>query len=422
MLPAADLNFVVCGLATFAATVGYAFVRKFRPLPLRRTQTLDQPGPHLRPEFSAEAQSGEVVYEEPIDESMSIANGDNAHDTPAQENQAVSQENPLKRKRVHEHEDYDLDALGYPHNLKAIYPNKRRSGSVSDQDSNETETIEEPPEISDSTNIQSTDEAQKVAQKVVDVGAECRRGRHSTDPRLETPKAAPALTDTPRFPKFQTPQRRSYFPTTRSSASPGFANFAGSGSSSPFGSFGPSKEPVLGRPVWASSDADAAQTTLEATVDANTEATAPALAAAKNTVPLSTPQTPLTGEEEEEVCLELKAVKLYIKRDEDSFSGAMLGHIKLLSHNTTHSKRLLFRREPLWKVSMNVRMQTTVRCTFDSQEDILRVALKELGEKQDFSEAQTVIYAFKPGRGCRKSDFRAFSESLLAHARQDDQT
>jgi hypothetical protein len=47
---------------------------------------------------------------------------------------------------------------------------------------------------------------------------------------------------------------------------------------------------------------------------------------------------------------------------------------------------------------MNVRMQPTVRCTFDAQENILRVALKEFEEaveKQDPSPPQTVIYAFK---------------------------
>lgn len=54
----------------------------------------------------------------------------------------------------------------------------------------------------------------------------------------------------------------------------------------------------------------------------------------------------------------------------------------------------VFRREPLWKVSMNVRLQPSVRCTFDAQENALRVVLKELdSEKPDAS--QTVIYAFK---------------------------
>jgi hypothetical protein len=46
---------------------------------------------------------------------------------------------------------------------------------------------------------------------------------------------------------------------------------------------------------------------------------------------------------------------------------------------------------------MNVRMQPTVRCTFDAQENIMRVALKELQDKSDSESAapQTVIYAFK---------------------------
>jgi hypothetical protein len=50
--------------------------------------------------------------------------------------------------------------------------------------------------------------------------------------------------------------------------------------------------------------------------------------------------TDSTGEEDEDVALELKGVKLYIKRGEESFSGGMTGHIKLLSHKTSSAKRL----------------------------------------------------------------------------------
>jgi hypothetical protein len=48
----------------------------------------------------------------------------------------------------------------------------------------------------------------------------------------------------------------------------------------------------------------------------------------------------LTGEEDEDAILELKGVKMYVKRGEDNFSGGMVGHIKLLSHKTTLSQRL----------------------------------------------------------------------------------
>ena len=38
---------------------------------------------------------------------------------------------------------------------------------------------------------------------------------------------------------------------------------------------------------------------------------------------------------------------------------------------------LVFRREPLWKVSMNIRVQPTVRCSYVAEENVLRIVLKE---------------------------------------------
>ena len=117
----------------------------------------------------------------------------------------------------------------------------------------------------------------------------------------------------------------------------------------------------------------------------------------------------ITGEEEEDVELELKGVKLYVKKGDKSFSDGMLGHIKLLSHRTTLDERicefhlfifygtpqtlvslppfflliifyLVFRREPLWKVSMNIRVQPTVRCSYVAEENVIRIVLKEVVE------------------------------------------
>lgn len=101
----------------------------------------------------------------------------------------------------------------------------------------------------------------------------------------------------------------------------------------------------------------------------------------------------------------------------------MVGHIKLLSDKETLEERLLFRREPLWKISMNIRVKPTVRCTFDAEEGVVRLVLKEsVGSQEAGSEAQSgakeptqevVIYALKPGRSCSKQDFKEFAESLL---------
>ena len=53
-----------------------------------------------------------------------------------------------------------------------------------------------------------------------------------------------------------------------------------------------------------------------------------------------------TGEENEDVELELKGVKLYVKRGEKPFSDGVTGHVKLLSNKTTLDERLREYTEP----------------------------------------------------------------------------
>jgi len=60
--------------------------------------------------------------------------------------------------------------------------------------------------------------------------------------------------------------------------------------------------------------------------------------------------------------------------------------------------RAVFRREPLWKVSMNVRVQSTVRCVFVPEENVLRLILKEEVEftsEEENKKQELVIYALK---------------------------
>jgi hypothetical protein len=106
-----------------------------------------------------------------------------------------------------------------------------------------------------------------------------------------------------------------------------------------------------------------------------------------------------TGEEHEDVELELKGVKLFINRGNAGFGGGMMGHIKLLSDKVTLAERLLFRREPLWQVSMNIQMRPSIRCSYDAEESVLRVTLKELIQKENVSrddwKSEVVVYALK---------------------------
>jgi len=61
----------------------------------------------------------------------------------------------------------------------------------------------------------------------------------------------------------------------------------------------------------------------------------------------------------------------------------------------------VFRRDPLWKVSMNVRVQPTVRCTFVPEENVVRLILKEnvdtpsTGSSEGETKLEVVIYAIK---------------------------
>ena len=68
----------------------------------------------------------------------------------------------------------------------------------------------------------------------------------------------------------------------------------------------------------------------------------------------------------------------------------------------------MFRREPVHKVSMNVRLRPLVRCSFDESQGLLRVTLKEPIEGSQ--QEQVVVYALK---------VRAFAGShRIAHAQR----
>ncbi|KAJ7156892.1 hypothetical protein C8R43DRAFT_1125465 [Mycena crocata] len=429
----ADFNFVICGFATLAATVGYACVRKFRPLPSRAIpQHLPSPKNNTISDSTA-GQSSLLVFEKSTDESE--LDSPDSEEKPSDLTSEPIENGSLKRKRAHDPDETDPDMV-YPNNLKSIYPNKRRSGSVYDPD----QTTEFLPASCDSNdNEEVLLDPPAIAAPDLPDSEPTKPDVVEDSPNPVPDKEEPVLLEGPRFVFPTTPRRIAPFPFTRSTTSPGFANFAGT--SSPFFSYSPAKDngSTATTPIWASTIGTSVVEGTSSSVDAAPADALPALAAAK-TMMLAT-HTYSTGEEEEDIALELKGVKLFVKRGEDNFSGGMVGHIKLLSHKTTLAKRLLFRREPLWKVSMNVRMQPTVRCTFDAQENILRVALKELEgtEHADSSAPQTVIYAFKvsnfantsaqalqlheqPSRSCRKGDFQDFAESLLAEAREGGQT
>lgn len=126
----------------------------------------------------------------------------------------------------------------------------------------------------------------------------------------------------------------------------------------------------------------------------------------------------ITGEEDEYVKAELKGAKLFIKRGSGDFTTGMIGHLKLLAHKTDKSERLVFRREPVWKVSMSVGLRPAVRCSFDENQGVLRVSLKEAvsSDSGAAAEQQVVLYVLKRGRVPR-DDFTSFSQEVMRSLR-----
>ena len=60
----------------------------------------------------------------------------------------------------------------------------------------------------------------------------------------------------------------------------------------------------------------------------------------------------------------------------------------------------MFRREPLWQVSMNVKVNNAVRFTYEAEENAIRLVLKEpvegqLANSSKEQQLEVVVYALK---------------------------
>ncbi|KAF7317762.1 RanBD1 domain-containing protein [Mycena kentingensis (nom. inval.)] len=409
-----SLNAVFCGIAAFSATVGYAVARKIRPLPARARVPGMSSDMHMQSSPS------------PIDSDTSTK-FEPEPDVDADPNLGT-----LKRKRDADEGDDLSQDLDYPMNLYSIYPNKRRGGSVSEHEDQEEAEAEHPEPKSEEV-AQPKSNTDKETEAVEVTPEENPRSatpvaEHPTTPPVSIAQPQP---QTPRFVFAQTTTSPGFgfaqFSSPRSStpsnaaASTAFSTFAAGGSSSPFfatasafSANSTSTSASAKKPIWATTSNDVA---------ANAEEPALALP-----TPASTPIPSTTGEEDESALLSLRGLNLFVKRGDASFSGSVGGTLRLLANKESGAKRLLFRREPLWQVAMNVRVHEhgALRCTYDEREGVLRVILKELVAAEAEGKAgpgtpQTVIYAFKPGRTCRRSEFVSFAEALVVQARQGGQ-
>lgn len=432
MFPVSDFNFVVAGIATFAATVGYACSRRlsinFLDIPDSSVPTaptdlaLKETNMEVRDQDQERDPAGEVVQDSPNASSQ-------------------SRRNSLKRKVPHDgFDEPSPQDLGYPHNLVNIYPNKRSRTPSTDSDKDDAPAEAPKAEYSTMSLAAMISDEDVVIPSVSEdpepiVATPASEPPRTPSPSLEesTPKAPPPAPASPALPSRLLPATRPTTPQPSASfgspnPSRGFAAFAGS--TSPFASLNKSQSPLKNsQSIWNANfeeePSDASSSRLPDISKPSALRVAPKKHAIAAVEPASKPATftHITGEENEDVELELKGVKLYVKRGNRPFSDGMVGHIKLLSDKETLEERLLFRREPLWKISMNIRVKPTVRCTFDAEEGVVRLVLKEsVGSQEAGSEAQSgakestqevVVYALKPGRSCSKQDFKEFAESLL---------
>ncbi|KAJ7591407.1 hypothetical protein C8J56DRAFT_562161 [Mycena floridula] len=399
MFAVSEFNFVVCGIgATVAATVGYACSKL-------STQNYPLSSPVAKDEAASSKSSGD--QSEPIptvqsEESPILHEAIKQTPTPPPE---FIKPTSLKRKQMED----DTSDLDYPNNLNLLYPNKRSRTPPPDEDHEPKEIVNDQSEtasaeplhvqiVSDVPSQPSEDKPALVPDLTVPSEVAV------PDQSLVTPASEPIDKSISEPVKPASPFSPAKAPAAYSNTfSGGFAGFAGTSSS-----FGISSARVA-RPVWASSatslnDTNALGTTSE---DGGTRS----LHAITPIAKLKSKLAHITGEEEEDTVCELKGVKLFKKRGNREFSSGMLGHVKVLSSKKDDKKRLVFRREPLWKISMNIAIQPTVLCSFDAEECILRIILKENGDQEGVQDV--MVYALKAGKACSKKDFQTFSESLL---------
>ncbi|KAF8159262.1 hypothetical protein B0H34DRAFT_796541 [Crassisporium funariophilum] len=480
MFPVSDFDFVVAGIATFAATVGYVCT-------CRLSTSLSGPiqAPHVAAQLELLEKPSKILTSESCEPNMDMDM--DSKPSHAAINQTPVRQESLKRKIPHNGFDNpNAEKLGYPHNLANIYPNKRSRTPSTDLNADNASSHSITPTNS-LDSVMSTSDKDVVIPLV------------SLDPLplVATPAPKPPCLPSP-TPKEMSPQEPSPMPTPASpmsstlrpttppppavaepalspskpfvdqpilfsavagptsqlicpspaavarpstpnpfmsllgdstafagpttpgpsttrpstpkpfmSPSGGFAAFAGS--TLPFVSANKTQKPASksSRSIWNSSkpapgqfdespEPNTANPLMPATKAKDQDHT---IAEATSSFPTkqTTKYTYVTGEENEDVKLELKGIRLFVKRGDKLFLDGMYGHIKLLSSWETLDERILFHQEPLWKVSMNVRVQPTVRCTYLPEENVLQLALK-------------------PDRACLSQDFKDFAETLIHSA------
>ncbi|OJT07689.1 hypothetical protein TRAPUB_1450 [Trametes pubescens] len=407
MFPLNDFNFVACALATVSAAVGYRVSRG-------RTRGANGSTENDR------AQGRFHFFKFPRRNSTVSARAASVAATERDGTEPPTSEygTPLPAGQEHFSDDVEEGSLKRKRSASPEVPHPGDSSPKRLKTSEPEDHGEVPIKVEEiapqSLGAACTDGAHASAD--IAAQGEMQTGLYDSAPVSEpndSPAAEPpallsspppALSPTPVAPVAKSPfaPRAPVWPSTPSAiiaAKPSAAFQAFSGSPSAFSSAAAGLSPSC--PVWSTSDN---VTTYAATASDPLAA----LSYATST------QTTITGEEDEEAIAELKGAKVFIKRGERDFCEGIMGTVKLLKHKETGHERILFRREPVMKVSMNVRLRPLVRCSFDEAQGQLRVALMEPAE--DTQQERVVVYALKRGKASR-TEFADFAEAVMESAR-----
>ncbi|KAG1739042.1 hypothetical protein EDB19DRAFT_1712626 [Suillus lakei] len=409
MLPITEFQFAFCGIATFAATFGYACAR--------RASSLGAQPSHV------DVEPEEKSLKRKLDESDAESEGE--------------QERPVKRSRTppNDHEEEEWEVVIPPPSYQeaqnaAPHPEPAVRHEVPTVAQVGTAQVEEvapsanepapeahiPPASIVSENVQpAKPQTEEVApqSKHAENQSQLLKTDEPSEPRPVTPpppSAPKPVTIRPNVTAFSS-FANTKSPFTKYSNTPFPSSMS---TSTPAWRCGESRTPGFlaeNAPVSCPNDNALSSSPNEVAETSSAGALGDRVQASTT----SKASSLVTGEEDESVSSELKGVKIFIKRGRKEFTDGNFGHIKVLTQN--ERTRLLFRRDPLGQVSMNVALRPAVRCHYDAGENILRVVLMEqVAVEGKEPKDEVVIYALKPGRAS-KADFKVFAETLCANDR-----
>lgn len=406
MLPITEFQFAFCGIATFAATFGYACAR--------RASSLGAQPSHV------EVEPEEKSLKRKLDESDAESEGE--------------QERPVKRSRTppndHEEEEWEVVVPppsyqeaqnAAPHPEPAVRHEVLTAAQVGAAQVEEVAaSANEPAPEAHITAATIVSENVQPAEPQTEVESQSKHPENPSQSVRDDKPSEPRPVTPPPAPK----------PVIRRPNASAFSSFANT--KSPFAKYSNTPFPsstLTSTPAWRCGETrtpglpaefapapcpnDNALSPSPNEVAETSSAGALGDRAQASTAPKAS--SLVTGEEDESVSAELKGVKLFIKRGRKDFTDGNFGHIKVLTQN--ERTRLLFRRDPLGQVSMNVALRPAVRCHYDAGENILRVVLMEqVAVEGKEPKDEVAIYALKPGRAS-KADFKVFAETLCANDR-----